>query len=52
MQLALGLTAAPPAGSSRTAGQAKRLPGPTPEDTPTIHDPAQLSFAFAQEAAQ
>jgi hypothetical protein len=52
MQLALGLAAAPPASRSRTAGQAKRLPGPAPEDTPTIHDPAQLSFAFAKETAQ
>ncbi|WP_198384346.1 hypothetical protein [Roseomonas sp. KE2513] len=52
MQLALGLTAATPAGSGDTAGQAKRLPGSSAEDAPTIHDPAQLWFAFVREASR
>lgn len=52
MQLAFHLAAAAPAGSWGTAGQAGRLPGPSPEDAPTIHDPAQLLFAFAREAGR
>ncbi|WP_424138470.1 hypothetical protein [Roseomonas chloroacetimidivorans] len=52
VQLALGLAAAAPVGSGNTAGQTKRLPSAVPEDAPTIHDPAQLWFAFAREAGR
>ena len=52
VQLAPGLAAAAPVGSGNTAGQAKRLPSAVPEDAPTIHDPAQLWFAFAREAGR
>jgi hypothetical protein len=50
VQLALGLAALPSAGGGETVGPAKRLPGAAPEDAPTIHDPAQLWFAFARKA--
>lgn len=48
-QLALSLAAPRPAGGRETAGQACRPPGTAPKDTPTIHDPAQLWFAFVEE---
>ena len=48
--LSLTLAAAAPAGSADTAGQTRRLTGSSPKDTPTIHYPAQLWFAFARVA--
>ena len=52
VQLALHLAAAAPAAGRATAGQACRLPGPALEGAPTIHDPAQLLFAFVREAGR
>jgi hypothetical protein len=40
------------AGGQETAGQAFRPPGSAPKDTPTIHDPAQLWFAFVEETGR
>ena len=48
VQLSLALAAVAPAGSGDTPGQARRLTGSSPEDTPTIHNPAQLWFAFVR----
>jgi hypothetical protein len=50
MQLVLLLGSV--AGGCETAGQARRQPGKAPEAAPTIHDPAQLWFAFVREAGQ
>jgi hypothetical protein len=50
MQLAL--CPGPGADGCETAGQARRRPGKALEDAPTIHDPAQLWFAFVGGAGQ
>ena len=48
-QFALHLAAPRLADEQETARQAFRPPGTAPKDTPTIHDPAQLWFAFVEE---
>lgn len=52
MQLALHLTATPQPSGRETAGQAERLPSTALEDALTIHDPAQLWFAFVRQSGR
>ena len=48
-QFKLGMTGTPSAGGCTTEAPPRRLHGAYAKDAPTIHDAAQLWFAFAHE---